>query len=85
MTSKQRSYLKSLAMNALKEELEERELIKIGVLKNCTDDIKEIANAIATHTDSELVQIIGKKIVIYKEAYEPEKRKIKLPKVKAKV
>ena len=103
MTSKQRSYLKGLAMNidavlqigkssltdeiidAIIEVLEARELIKIGVLKNCTDDIKEIANAIATHTDSELVQIIGKKIVIYKEAYEPEKRKIKLPKVKAKV
>ena len=94
MTSKQRSYLKSLAMNlepifhigkaSLTDEIVE-ELIKIGVLKNCTDDIKEIANAIATHTDSELVQIIGKKIVIYKEAYEPEKRKIKLPKVKAKV
>lgn len=101
MTSKQRSYLKSLAMSldpifhigkasltdeivdALKEALEARELIKIAVLKNCTDDIKEIANAIAKHTDSELVQIIGKKIVIYKEAYEPEKRKIKLPKAKA--
>ena len=85
MTSKQRSYLKSLAMNlepifhigkasltdeivdALKEALEARELIKIGVLKNCTDDIKEIANAIATHTDSELVQIIGKKLMSRKK------------------
>jgi len=98
MTSKQRSYLKGLAMNidsvlqigkssltdeiidAIIEVLEARELIKINVLKNCLDDPKEIANEITKHTRSEVVQVIGKKIVLYKEADEPEKRKIKLPK-----
>jgi putative RNA-binding protein, yhbY family len=96
MTSKQRSYLKGLAMNidavlqigkssltdeiidAIIEVLEARELIKINVLKNCLDDPKEIANEITKHTRSEVVQVIGKKIVLYKEADEPEKRKIKL-------
>lgn len=96
MTSKQRAYLKSLAMNiepifnigkssltdeilsAISEALEARELIKIGVLKNCIDDPKEIANVIAANTRSEVVQVIGKKIVIYKQADNKEKRKIVL-------
>lgn len=96
MTSKQRAYLKGLAMNidpvlhigkasltdeivaAVVEVLEARELIKIAVLKNCTDDPKEIAQAVAEHTRSEVVQVIGKKIVLYKQADEPEKRKIKI-------
>lgn len=98
MTSKERAYLKGLAMNidpilhigkssltdeivdAVIEVLEARELIKIAVLKNCLDDPKEIAQAIAEHTRSEVVQVIGKKIVLYKQADEPEKRKIVLGK-----
>ena len=98
MTTKQRAYLKGLAMNidpifqlgkggltteyidSVEEALEARELIKINVLKNCLDDPKELAYAIAEHTDAEVVQIIGKKIVLYREARQPEKRKIVLPK-----
>lgn len=97
MTSKQRSYLMSLASKmepvfhvgkaslttefeeAIKEALEARELIKIGVLKNCADDPKEIAQALAVDTRSEIVQVIGKKIVLYKQADQPERRKLKLP------
>jgi RNA-binding protein len=98
MTTKQRSYLKSLAMTmdaifqvgkgsvsdemiaAIAEALEARELIKLNVLKNCLDDPKEIAGVIAEHTHAEVVQVIGRKIVLYKQAYEPDKRKIVLPK-----
>ena len=98
MTSKQRSYLKSLAMSldpifhigkasltdenifAVAEAMEPRELIKISVLKNCADDPKIIANHIASLTRSEVVQVIGKKIVLYKQADEPKNRKINLPK-----
>lgn len=95
MTSKQRAYLKSLAMTmesiyqvgkssitpeitkGIEEALEARELIKITVLKNCMDDPKEIASIIAERTQSEVVQVIGKKIVLYKESN--EKKKIILP------
>lgn len=98
MTSKQRSYLMSLAStmdpifqigkaslttefeDAIKEALEARELIKISVLKNCMDDPKEIARILAQDTRSEVVQVIGKKIVLYKQADEPAKRKLQLPK-----
>lgn len=95
MTSKQRAYLKGLAMNiepiinvgkssltpevanAVREALEARELIKIGVLKNCLDDPKEIARVLAERTNSQVVQVIGKKIVLYKES--KDKKKIVLP------
>lgn len=84
MTSKQRSYLKSLASNldpifqvgkssltpeltqAIGEAFNTRELIKISVLKNCFDDPKEIAGMIAERTHSQVVHVIGKKIVLYK-------------------
>ncbi len=95
MTSKQRAYLKSLAMTmnpifqigkasltpeiieAVNEALEARELIKISVLKNCIDDPKEIASVMAERTRSEVVQVIGKKIVLYRES--KTKKKIELP------
>lgn len=97
MTSKQRAYLKGLAMNlepifqigkssvtpeltnAIAEALEARELIKIHILKNCMDDGNEIAAILAERTHSQVVQVIGKKIVLYKEAKEEKKKKITLP------
>ncbi len=65
-------------ISAAEEALEARELIKISVLKNCDDDLRAIAEAIAEHTDSEVVQVIGRKIVLYRQARNPENRKIKL-------
>lgn len=55
-----------------------RELLKIAVLKNCADDPREIAQAVAERTHSQVVQVIGKKIILYK----PDKKnpKIVLPK-----
>ena len=100
MTSKQRAYLKGLAMNidpifqfgkqsltpentkAISEALEARERIKINVLQNCQDDPKEIAATLAERTHSEVVQVIGKKIVLYKES--KNKKKIELPPAKKK-
>ncbi|MCI6714675.1 MAG: ribosome assembly RNA-binding protein YhbY [Lachnospiraceae bacterium] len=96
MTSKQRAYLKGLAMNinpifqvgkssltpefvaAISEAFNTKELIKIAVLKNCFDDPNEIAQVVAERTRSQVVQVIGKKIVLYK----PDKKnpKIELPK-----
>ena len=63
------------------EVLEARELIKISVLKNCDDDPKELARILSERTHSEVVQVIGKKIVLYKES--KENKRIELPKVKA--
>lgn len=96
MTSKQRAYLKSLAMTidpifqvgkssvtpelvtAIQEALTARELIKVSVLQNCADDPKTIGEILAERTHSQVVQVIGKKIVLYKEGKDDKKR-IELP------
>ena len=53
--------------------------IKIHVLKNCADDGKDLAQILAERTHSEVVQVIGKMIVLYKPAKEEKDRKIILP------
>lgn len=95
MTSKQRAYLKSLAMTmdpvihigksgvtpelvqSVEEAIEKRELIKLAVLKNCMEAPRGIADQVAQRTRSECVQIIGKKIVLYRK--NRDKPGIKLP------
>lgn len=63
---------------AIQEALEARELIKVSVLQNCMDDPKELAAVVSERTRSQVVQVIGKKIVLYKEGKD-EKKKIVLP------
>ena len=65
-------------ISAVDEALEARELIKMHILKNCFDDPKEIAQGIAERTRSEVVQVIGKKVVLYRES--KDNKKIELPK-----
>ena len=65
---------------AVEEALEARELIKLHVLKNCFEDGRALANQLAEATYAEVVQVIGKKIVLYREARDPKKRKTVLPK-----
>lgn len=63
---------------AVREAFQNNELIKIAVLKNCADDPKEIGQVLSERTGSQLVQVIGKKIVLYKP--NKDKPKIILPK-----
>lgn len=96
MTSKQRAYLKSLAMKmdpilqlgksgvtpentaSVDEALAAREVIKINVLQNCLFDIREMAEMLAERTHSQVVQVIGRRIVLYREGKD-EKKRIVLP------
>lgn len=96
MTSKQRAYLKGLAMKmepimqlgkgsvtpentaAVDEAFAARELIKISVLQNCLDDPRQMAEVLAERTHSQVVQVIGRKIVLYREGKD-NKKKIILP------
>jgi RNA-binding protein len=50
--------------------LEARELIKVSVLQNCEQDKEVVADLLAKGAKAELVQIIGKTIVLYKESRE---------------
>ena len=63
---------------AIEECFNTRELLKITVLKNCLDDPKEIAQVVAERTHSQVVQVIGRKFILYK----PDKKnpRIVLPK-----
>ncbi|MCR4566607.1 MAG: YhbY family RNA-binding protein [Pseudobutyrivibrio sp.] len=61
---------------AVDEALESRELIKINVLKNCFDDPKQMAQILSERTHSEVVRVIGRKIILYRPAKKPV---IKLP------
>ena len=63
---------------AIDECFNNNELIKISVLKNCMDDPRAIAEAIGERTHSQVIQVIGKKIVLYKP--DKDKPKIVLPK-----
>ncbi len=58
--------------------LEARELIKITVLDNCDLETREAAAEVADLVEGELVQVIGKKFVIYKES--KENKNIHIPK-----
>lgn len=63
---------------AILESFHKRELIKVAVLKNCMDNPREIASMVAERTHSQVVQVIGKKIILYKES--KDNKKIILPK-----
>ena len=52
----------------LSDALEKRELIKITVLNNCVMETKEAADIISERTRSEIVQIIGRKITLYRKS-----------------
>lgn len=58
---------------AVREALEARELIKINVLKNCLDDVKSIASVLGDRTQSEVITVIGRKIVLFRQAKENSK------------
>lgn len=76
-----KSSLTPQMVEAIRDALRARELIKISVLKNCLDEPKELADVLSERTGSEVVQVIGKKIVLYKKNYElEEKRKKKAAK-----
>lgn len=62
---------------AVSEAFNNRELIKVSVLKNCSDIPQDIAEAVAARTDSQVVHVIGRKIVLYKE--NKNNKKIFLP------
>lgn len=65
-------------ISAIDEALEKRELIKCNVLNNCMEDMKFIASAISERTKADVVQMIGKKIILYRKS--EENQSIVLPK-----
>ena len=52
--------------DAITETFNTHELVKITVLKNCLEDVNEVARTVSERTRSELVQVIGRRFVLYK-------------------
>ena len=85
LTGKQKRYLRSLANKERavfqigKDGLSYNifsEIIKVSLLKTCDIDVREAALDISANTRSEIVQIIGRVIVLYRPSKE---RVIELP------
>ena len=65
-------------VEAVNECFNTRELIKLNVLKNCQEDVREVARKIGERTHSDPVCCIGRRFVLYKPF--PEESQIRLPK-----
>lgn len=44
------------------------ELIKVSVLKTCEEDTKEIARRLAAASRAEVVQVVGRRFVLYRHS-----------------
>ncbi len=61
----------------LNKELTANELVKGKVLNNSDEDVRQVAERLSDACSAEVVQIIGKKFVLYKK--NKEKQRIILP------
>lgn len=62
----------------INDALEARELIKLNVLATSPNEITYVASILAQKTNSELVQIVGNKITLFRQ--KKKDSKISLPK-----
>ena len=63
-------------ITAIDEYLAAHELVKVQIQDGAVLDAKETANDIAAALGAEFVQAIGKRFVLYRQAADPEKRRI---------
>lgn len=59
--------------------LEKRELIKLSLLETCSLSVEEAARILCDATGAQSVQMIGRRLVLYRRASKEENRKITLP------
>ena len=65
---------------AIDETLCRNELIKLTALRTVEEDLREVGDTLAGRTKSTLVEVIGRKIVLYRK--DPDNPKIILPRQK---
>ena len=61
---------------AIDDYLAAHELVKVQLQDGAVLDPKETANEIAAEIGADFVQAIGRKFVLYRQAADPDKRKI---------
>lgn len=55
-------------VKTISDALEARELIKLTVLENSMESPRDVANELAEATDSDVVGVVGRKIILYRES-----------------
>ena len=63
-------------IKTVSDALEARELIKLSVLENSSEEAREVAETLAEATGSDVVGVIGKKVILYRES--EKKKRIEL-------
>ncbi len=56
----------------LEDALVARELIKVRVLPNCSQGVEEVASLLSEHAEAEIIQVIGRNMVLYKQGDQPK-------------
>ena len=60
-------------IKTVSDALEARELIKLTVLENSGEAAREVAETLAEATEAEVVGVIGKKVILYRESEKNKK------------
>ena len=60
-------------IKTVSDALEARELIKMSVLENCMETPRDMANALAAATGADVVGVVGRKIILYRESVNNKK------------
>ena len=55
-------------VTTVSDALEARELIKLTVLENAMETPREVADALSAATHADVVGVIGRKIILYRES-----------------
>lgn len=55
-------------IDSLDKALEARELVKVSILKNCDEPVRELAYDLASACNAQIVQTIGRVIVFYRRS-----------------
>lgn len=71
-----KSNVTNTVIDTLEKALDAHELIKIDVLKGCETPIMEVALDLSSKLNADVVQIIGRKIVLFRQNKENSKIKL---------
>ena len=63
-------------VKTVSDALEARELIKLSVLENSGEEARDVAEALAEAVGAEVVGVVGKKVILYRES--DKKKRIEL-------
>ena len=67
-------------IDTVSKALEAHELVKLTILETCPESPKEEMVSLCEALGAEPVQVIGRKLVVYRQSSKAENRKIVLPK-----